>query len=1093
MVRTNRLIFDKLESFISRFYMNELIRGSLLFVGLGLLYLLFTLFIEYFLWLQPSARTFLFWSFVLVEFFLLFRFILFPLFQLVHIKKGINYFDASKIIGNHFPDVQDKLLNLLQLSQNAEGSSDLVLASIDQKSKSLSLVPFGNAINFKANIKFLPVALIPLFFILLFFVSGNSSVISQSLNRVLHYKTTFIKPAPFELVILNDFLSTLEQQKFVLKVQAKGKAIPQNVSIFIGEERYFMEQTSVGNFQYSFNSVTDPISFHLEANSVISQDYILDVIKVPAITQLTMQLNFPSYLKRKSEQITGSGNALVPEGTRISWNITGNSLEGVNYVTSKSNIPFQRSSNSFNYTTLFTENTDYQLFTSNSKLKNYEKLPFSITVVKDQFPSIEIQTVPDSIAQGKKLLLGKIADDYGFSKLHVVYYPLGKPNNAQRGTIVVSNGVYDQFVFDFPSNLNVEPGVTYQYYFEIFDNDAIHNFKGTKSTFFSNKISTPDEIENSRLQEQQNSINSLSKTLSQQQKQFADLDKFNALTKKKKEFEFKEQEQIKDFLEKQKQQDRLMQSFSEKIKENLTKEISLTNDQKRETLEKRLDNVSSEIEKNKKLLDELNELTKKLDPDNFNEKLQQFKQISKNQAKTLEQLVELTKRYYIEKKTSQLADKFEKLAKEQKQLSEQNNNDSDAKQQQLEKDFNDLQKELSDVKKENQSLKSPFDFPKTEGLEKSIQDEINQAQKELSKNNNSSAQKAQNKAADDLKKLSNDLDQSMEQSEQDQLQEDVTMLRQTLDNLLSFSLTQEDVMKQFRTTKVGSSVYNFALKKQQSLKQQFKHIDDSLFALSLRNEKITDNVTKEIGNVLYNLDNAIDKLGNGVQQRGVSYQQFVIAATNKLADFLSDLLNNMQMSLSGSSGGQPKPGQGQGMQLPDIISKQKGLGDKLSKLQKGNQSQPNGSGSKPGSSSEGNNGEGDALRLLEIYKEQQSLREALQNALQKNAPKGIGQNTIEQMKQVEKQLLTKGFKNDVLQRVQQITQELLKLDNALREQGQDLNRKSEANAKLFTNPIKALSPSVIQYMNSVEILNRQSLPLRSDFNQRVQTYFKKND
>jgi hypothetical protein len=37
-------------------------------------------------------------------------------------------------------------------------------------------------------------------------------------------------------------------------------------------------------------------------------------------------------------------------------------------------------------------------------------------------------------------------------------------------------------------------------------------------------------------------------------------------------------------------------------------------------------------------------------------------------------------------------------------------------------------------------------------------------------------------------------------------------------------------------------------------------------------------------------------------------------------------MNNMQMSLSGM-GGKPKPGSGQGMQLPDII-KQEGLGEK---------------------------------------------------------------------------------------------------------------------------------------------------------------------
>ena len=110
------LIYLKLESFIKKFYSNELLRGTIFFIGLGLLYFIFTLFIEYFLWLKPTARTFLFWIFIAVEVFLLLRFIAFPLVKLFKLKKGIDYNEASKIIGDHFNEVGDKLTNFLQLS-----------------------------------------------------------------------------------------------------------------------------------------------------------------------------------------------------------------------------------------------------------------------------------------------------------------------------------------------------------------------------------------------------------------------------------------------------------------------------------------------------------------------------------------------------------------------------------------------------------------------------------------------------------------------------------------------------------------------------------------------------------------------------------------------------------------------------------------------------------------------------------------------------------------------------------------------------------------------------------------------------------------
>jgi hypothetical protein len=56
--------------------------------------------------------------------------------------------------------------------------------------------------------------------------------------------------------------------------------------------------------------------------------------------------------------------------------------------------------------------------------------------------------------------------------------------------------------------------------------------------------------------------------------------------------------------------------------------------------------------------------------------------------------------------------------------------------------------------------------------------------------------------------------------------------------------------------------------------------------------------------------------------KGISHQQYAVSSANKLGDFLSDILNNMQMSLSSMGSGKPKPGGEGGMQLPDIIKKE---------------------------------------------------------------------------------------------------------------------------------------------------------------------------
>ena len=172
----SNFIYQKLELFIKKFYTNELIRGIIFFIGLGLLYFLFTLFVEYFLWLKPIGRTVLFWTFIGVEIFLLLRFILFPIFKLFKLKKGIDYKEASAIIGNHFTEVSDKLTNFLQLSDSDlhHNKSELLLASIEQKANSLQPIPFGNAINFNTNRKYLPLAILPILLFAFFYVSGKT-------------------------------------------------------------------------------------------------------------------------------------------------------------------------------------------------------------------------------------------------------------------------------------------------------------------------------------------------------------------------------------------------------------------------------------------------------------------------------------------------------------------------------------------------------------------------------------------------------------------------------------------------------------------------------------------------------------------------------------------------------------------------------------------------------------------------------------------------------------------------------------------------------------------------------------------------------
>ena len=60
-------------------------------------------------------------------------------------------------------------------------------------------------------------------------------------------------------------------------------------------------------------------------------------------------------------------------------------------------------------------------------------------------------------------------------------------------------------------------------------------------------------------------------------------------------------------------------------------------------------------------------------------------------------------------------------------------------------------------------------------------------------------------------------------------------------------------------------------------------------------------------------------------------------------------------------------------------------------------------------------------------------------------------------------------------------------------QGEEQKRQAETNTSNFSNTANPLPAALQQYIQSVEILNRQSLPLRPNFTQKVQDYFQNHD
>jgi len=1109
----------KLERFIKKYYVNELIRGLILFAAIGLLYFLFTLLIEYILWLKPVARTLLFWVFVIVELSLFIKLIISPTFKLLKLKQGLNYIEASRIVGEFFPEVKDKLINVIQL-HNTKDRSELLLASIQQKSLELKPVPFSIAVNFSHNLKYLKYLAIPLLIVTLSFISGHMNWFSDSYNRVVNYQTAYDPPAPFRFLITNQNLNAIENNPFKLVVTTSGNVVPEDVQIFYQGEAYFLKQSRTNEFEYVFSKPQQPLEFIVSANGVFSETYRLNVIAAPTILGFEMVLNYPAYTKKKDESFSNNGNASVPQGTKITWNVRTKSTTQLRLVTDDSVFSFLNDNDNFKTSQRVHNNLKYLINTSNESLENYESLAFSINILKDELPRLKVEMNRDSVELETLYFYGQASDDYGLNKLELIYYQTDTPENKFIKSIPIKQTNFDEFIYIFPNNLDLDNNVSYELYFKIYDNDIINGYKSVKSELFRYRKRSVKELALEKLNNQKATITDLNRSLNNFDKQDLELKNLTKNQKEKSNLSFSDKKNFKEFLKRQKNQERLMQNYNKNLMNNLKRfeKEDVQNDFFKEAIENRLKENQEQLLEDEKLLKELEELSDKLQKEQLTDKLEQLAKQNKNKKRSLQQLLELTKRYYVSKKAEQLKMQIEELAKKQLQLSEEDmERNTKDKQEKLSDLFDTFKKDMQEIDTENKQLKDPIEGIKRDPvLEKLIEKELKNALNKLDKKENSlnkkeqqndhnNAQKSQKKASQKMKEMGQLMSQTAMGGGGDQMSEDIDVLRQILDNLLLFSFNQEALMMQFKNIQVNHNKYAQYLKRQQDLKVHFEHVDDSLFALSLRQPMISERINKEITEVFFYMNKTLSQLEDNRLYQGVASQQYTVTSSNTLANFLSDLLDNMESQMN------PTPGQGEGseMQLPDIIMSQEQLNQEMKQGLSGLSQQEN--GDKEGTkglkedgepSNKGPKGAGNSSdeseymqgQLFKVFQQQQVLRQALKDKLnQMGVNSEQGNNLLKDMEEIETDLLNDGFTDRLLQKMADLKHNLLKLEKAELSRGEDTMRQSSTNKDRYQNSVRERMKTVKNYFNTTEILNRQLLPLRQEYKDKVKEYFSKID
>lgn len=1122
-------LIDKLDLFIRKYYFNQLLKGGLLFLIIGLIAFLLTTMGEYFLYFPVAVKLPLVILLATAGIWGLVQYIMIPLFRMQKMGKRITHEQAALIIGRHFSDVDDKILNVIQLQGQSGEVADrsLLEAGIAQKTAQLSSVPFSQAVDLRHNRKYLPWAGGA---ILLLAIVGwrMPQLLRDATSRLLQPATTFEAPAPFTFLLDTPALRATLWQSHDIVVKLEGDKLPEAVYINIDGEDLLMQSSGDHIFKYTVARVSNAHRFYFSAVGYRSPDYRLMVDFLPVIEAVEVVLNYPKHTGKAQETLTVFSDLQVPEGTIISWNIRTQHTRNITVLMDSVQVlQTKEQGGSWSWEKQLLEQAAFKVLIQGEQSRLTDTFAYVIAVVKDNAPVLEVQTKRDTVIGDQMVFTGLASDDYGLQSLTFHYEIVdaaGKVVAGKSSRLPVGSPLTAQISHYFDAGAITRlPDQNIRMYIQACDNDVVNGGKCVRSAYVylrekgaANAAQEQNALERNaeRMQETLEASRKQQKTMQQDMQDLKNkmLDARTMDWQQEQQLEemVKEQEQLK------KQMEAVRKRLEEQQKQTAQMEMSPSLMEKQEEVKKQLNQIiDKELQEQ---LQRLQELRQQKNPQQAFEKMQQMEQQNKLFQMNMERVQQLIKQLELQLSMEMAAKKIDEfVAKEQEILNRTEQGDLSEQlrkeQEQLKKDFDKMVQETAkDLEsKEQQSKKESTAGAEMKEEAGEVSDHMEESSEQLRKKDQQGARKQQQQSIGKMQQMSKKMKEKAGGMDMQQLDLDIKATRQLLSNLLRFSFDQEKLIEKVRVTPVHSNNFVDLNKEQARLAANARMIRDSLFSLSKRVFQIASTVNKETTELELHIQQSLKFLQDRQTASAQVKQQHAMTNANSLALILNELLENLMGDMqssgdqsgsqSGSQDGKSKGkgksgegGTGAGDQLKDIITKQQQLGKGMQQGQgsQQGQGQQGGGGQKgqgtQGNGGSGNNGQGssgggngsegeygDAKELARMAREQAQLRQQLNQLntlLNSKGIKGVGRqmNELQQlMDKNETDLVNRRLSRELLLRQQEIMSRLLEAEKAVREQEQDDKRQGNT-AKEVERPIPA---DLRDYLKQQQVLFEQ--------------------
>ena len=1060
----------KIERFVRKFYVNRLIQGVLIGAALWIVFYLLVNALEFFSWFSPRVRFILFLLLLAGSAAVLTFYAVIPLVNLMRFRKKMSYEQAALLIGRFFPEVQDKLLNTLQLSDTAEphASDELLLATIEQRTQQLAPLRFSDAVDLKGNLRYLYLFLV-LLAVLVALVVFLPHFAVQPTQRILSYEKEFEKPLPFSVSLSDESIETIQGAEVRFAIHVEGSRIPDAFYVKSPEGQQVFDKKTVNDFAYTFKNLFHDITFQVVGGDYVSRPVTITVHPNPVLLSYQCRVSYPAYIHRSPEVLRGKTRIMVPQGTKLGFDFMLRDSDTA-FVTQDSitrHIPVEQDQVTVLMTA--TETTSFDFSSRNAWSAGFDPLQFTVDVIPDAYPDIRVESFDEELSD-RVYYSGLLADDYGFSKLvchceiqQTVKRKLDLPVTFDRSTSKSSF-----FYTIHLDSLGVLPGQQVEVCFEVWDNDGFHGPKSKRSETFTYHKPSMAALDSIAEQTENDIMDRMAQNADEAESLKKDIEKMLQELMSKKDPDWSDKEKIKDLLEKEMQIEEewnQLQEDQQKLNDFM-KEHELANEEllkKQEKINELFEElVSDEL---KKMMEEIEKLLDEMPRDRMQNLLRDMQKDSKKMQDLLDRNLSLLEQLKMEKELNTLMDQLNELGD---QLSAENDTLSS---EEAKESFEEMMQTLDSLMERNEQLTDPFNIQKDEAMEQAIEDDLNQGNKR--------------EAGSKMKKMADQMMMNMMMGGESQMAEDAHLVRILLENVVRASHQQEALMDELGGMRSDDPSLRDNIATQKALSANFAMVEDSLRAMAMRQPAIQNFVFDELSTIDHQTKQALKNMNDLHFSIAVNYQHHALQSMNNLALMLAESLNQMEQSMSGAGASCNRPQKGkQGMSMKQMQEMQKQLGQQLEKMRQ-QMSQPE---SNPSMSEE----------FARMAAEQEMLRQQMRQMLDEMKQNGqVGDDGLNQiikdMERLEEDMVNKRVTRQTIERNREVLSRMLESERAQQKREQEETRKSnEYKGSKFDRVIDELFYQQ-QLKKNREFLQEHPVRYQPYYQSKINEYYLKKN